>query len=70
MKAGMCAAFSTLLLLTGLALMGYTVATLHSLPYVCTPVLLWLAFVMCPVSVAWQRDIRGMRPPLGRHRGL
>jgi hypothetical protein len=47
----------TLLLLTGLALMTFTVYALSSAPYACAAALMWLCFVEYAVAKAWLADV-------------
>lgn len=48
----------TLLLLAGLAMMGYSIYALKSAPYVCAAVLIWLCLVEYAVARAWWPDAR------------
>jgi hypothetical protein len=61
LTGGMC------LLLIGLSLMVYTVYALGPLPFVCLPVLAWLAFVEYAVARVWWTDLRETTAP-GRRR--
>lgn len=54
-------AVGTLLLLAGLALMGYAVYALYGMPYLCAVVLAWLCFVEYAVGCAWWVDVKEIR---------
>lgn len=60
-------AAGTLLALTGLGLMAYTVYELHGIPVLCGVVLAWLGFVEYVVVSAWWPDAHGAFRGKGRH---
>lgn len=67
MRFGLHLTGGMLLLLAGLALMGYTVYALGAAPYVCALVVAWLCFVEYAVAKAWWADLSERLAP-GRRR--